>query len=249
MEFSWADVKAGGVWNENSKTAASKTMGLSLFFGGGGAIPGDATLYHCITCDERVTKESLEMVKKEINNRISRSIKPEYVVNYKELVYYTNKELLNNNPEHTTQKSLSSIKSSYDTLSEIIRKGKVTMQFPLSGAQKLRLLDAQNVIAYFDTDDEQEKVEQAILKVINEQGLLRCFLIGVGQEYMWEQHDVIEEIHIPMVDLSELTPYASENAVKEIAETIFKEKYGNGLHALFQMILIKINENKRRVLV
>ena len=192
-----------------------------------------------------VSQESLGEIKEDIKVKISKKIRPDYIICNND----ESDKLLLENTEKTVSEIINDIEMSYEKLSSEIKKKDIEISYNISGAQKIRMSDPQNIVAYFETDASYEEIENIMCEIINEQSLMRSFLIIKDDEYAWEQHTKIDRIHMTYADFSEYTPQACESAVHKIAENMFNSKLEDETHILYQMVYIKINENTTRMLL
>lgn len=197
-----------------------------------------------------IPENALEQAKAVIDTNINKVVKPDYIFTFSSYERIASlMETRNETIKNEINKDIKAIEANQQIMRRNLENMSTTKKYSISGAQKLRMLDPQNIITYFEIDDSLIKVKDAILQVINEQDLLRCLMVKQDDHYYWEQHDKFDEIQIVMIDLSYMKPSESDYVIKEIVAYMFRQQYDGTLGSMFNIAHIKISENIKRILL
>ncbi|MHB8061923.1 MAG: amino acid adenylation domain-containing protein [Ruminiclostridium sp.] len=122
----------------------------------------------------------------------------------------------------------------------------------ISGAQVLRMYDAQNIFTYIDIPEKvsAEHLQDVLLTIINEQGLLRSELVRTREgQYSWKQHGNFTKLQLPVVDLRKCSPLTLHQYIEDILH-IMNEGYGTNYSIpLYGFVYIRVTERINRLLM
>jgi acyl carrier protein len=139
---------------------------------------------------------------------------------------------------------LEMLEKSIREFNDAILKGKVIKRYPLSAMQKAYLrLSRRSTGAFmvFNGYPDQDRLCDAIIKTTAEQGLLRSRMKKEGNDLLWYEHEMPENLQVPFVDLSHYRIEVSEEITRMIAARYFPNRDIDVTILPYSMILIKKN--------
>jgi amino acid adenylation domain-containing protein len=192
-------------------------------------------------------KNNINLIEDMIDDTINPKIRPHYIKSIGEKVRINEiedakliDEIFN---EQSIEELLETHKYRLENAIEFYRKEllskKVIREYPLSGAQKIRLENNETITVVIKLEEKysEEFIKNSLLKVINEQSLLRSTYSLDNEEYLWKEYGNINEIDIPVFDLSDVSFYKAEDVYNTIMKNI-EELAGT---ELIRVILVKKN--------
>ncbi len=147
--------------------------------------------------------------------------------------------------------NLEQVKEMERNMKKSMSQTRVIHTYPLSPAQELRLEhnEITGSILFFDYYIEIALMEQAIKNLIASQPFLKCKLILKEGEYVWEEHEYLENIRIPFIDLSMYDCSLDGDLQKKIIKDYF-DNWKMGEDDFFYRIqIMKLDERKTIVLM
>jgi len=136
-------------------------------------------------------------------------------------------------------------------LQSVLFENDIINHFPLTPIQK-GFLEAEQVYsgAFINIacNLEQEKVKQAIVELINQQGLLRSVLKTENNLQYWQEYSCEKDIDIPFYDLTSYYPNEQKTILDIIIPEMLYEPYHEGSF-LYRILLIKLNLNEYKLII
>jgi len=122
----------------------------------------------------------------------------------------------------------------------------ITRVYPITAMQKILLetnLTYSGAIMDFDYEINVDLLNKSIACVVNEQGLLRSVLIRSGNQIMLQEHNVVHELNIPYLDLSNASEEQNEQVHQYIYEMYAEHLENTDLYnkLLYKVILVKFS--------
>ncbi|MET7018847.1 amino acid adenylation domain-containing protein [Bacillus mycoides] len=190
-------------------------------------------------------------------------------ISIKDIFYYENiRSIYTNciNPELLTDKvekvhsevvntNFNDIKSNLtnqiNKFNDTILKAGVIKEYPTSAIQKITWETNKTysgAIMEFNQKVNVDLLKKSIVSVINKQGLLRSILIMSDGDMKIEEHDIVENMNIPYLNLEGV----NENLKKQVMDFIIGELYRENLEnrngmfnkLLYKMIIVKFDSTK-----
>ncbi|TKI71788.1 non-ribosomal peptide synthetase [Lysinibacillus mangiferihumi] len=136
-------------------------------------------------------------------------------------------------------------------LHSVLFENDIINQFPLTPIQK-GFLEEKQVYSGTSIDIasnlEQEKVKQAIIELINQQGLLRSVLITENNLQYWQEYACEKDIDIPFYNLTSYSPKEQKTILDILIPELLYEPYHEGSF-LYRILLIKLNLNEYKLII
>jgi amino acid adenylation domain-containing protein len=124
--------------------------------------------------------------------------------------------------------------------------------YSISGTQILRMYDAQNIFTYIDIPEKvsTEHLQDVLLTIINEQGLLRSKLVKTKEgQYNWKQYSHFTKLKLPAVDLRKCSPLTLHQCIEDILHIMNEGNGTNYSTPLYGFVYIRVTERINRLLM
>lgn len=202
--------------------------------------------YNIIVVLENENSKSISQIKEMLNNLVNPGIRPHYIkciaAKYSQEIESA-KQIESLFQETPVEGLLSTCKNNIENAIEFNKREllskKVIREYPLSGAQKIRLENNEtiSVVIKLEENYSEEFIKACLLRIINEQSLLRSTYTLNNDEPQWTEYGGISEVNIPTFDLTYISLYKVDEIyagiIKMVAEFARKE--------LFKGIIVKKN--------
>ncbi|MDQ0175262.1 condensation domain-containing protein [Bacillus chungangensis] len=143
--------------------------------------------------------------------------------------------------EATVEKKLVSVMKLQTEISKQLIAGKIENEYPLAPIQYYYLdhMDYSGIFIPFQGELNKDQLNKSILQLINRQQLLRSVLYLEKGQIKWRVYETLQEINIPTIDMSLLSPDLQEKALDKIIKKVYLREYKKFNSIFYRIILIK----------
>ncbi|MFB7816379.1 amino acid adenylation domain-containing protein [Paenibacillus chitinolyticus] len=142
------------------------------------------------------------------------------------------------------KRELSRIQVLHEALQSDIIAGAVECRYALAPAQEYHLERPQcsgTVIRLDVLGLDTDRLSEAVRSLLARHSLLRSMLVRDGQDWMWEQRAVPEQLTLPAVDLSDCSMADQQELLGRLLPKLFTEPYRLSGRLLYRMALVRLN--------
>ncbi|MBK3493948.1 hypothetical protein JFL43_03555 [Viridibacillus sp. YIM B01967] len=130
-------------------------------------------------------------------------------------------------------------------ISKQLTAGRIENEHPLAPIQCVYLenMDYSGVFIPFQRELNKDHLDKSILQLINRQELLRSVLYSENGQVKWRVHETLQEINIPIIDISLLSPDMRGRVLDKIIKNIYFREYNKFNSIFYRIMLIKKSIN------
>lgn len=150
------------------------------------------------------------------------------------------------------KRELSRIQVLHEALQSDIIVGAVECRYALAPAQEYHLERPQcsgTVIRLDVLGLDADLLSEAVRSLLARHSLLRSVLVRDGQDWVWEQRAVPEQLTLPAVDLSDYSKADQQELLVRLLPKLFTEPYRLSGRLLYRMALVRLNWREHRLLL
>lgn len=162
-------------------------------------------------------------------------------------------QLLNLNAitvEETAQQMEQEWQNAETCHNDAIRNAPSISTYPLGPLQYLMIMIPRMPIGnifYFNQPVDITTFNRAFAALLKEQGVLRSILEGSNGQFYWNEHDLPEQVSVPVFDLSHAEPTTQQALINRLAVPLYERGFGEQ-SPLYRIALIKKNFSQYLVL-
>ncbi|MBU3188239.1 amino acid adenylation domain-containing protein [Clostridium bowmanii] len=227
---------------------------------------------HVIYFVDDYSEEKKEKLLQMINKYIDKKIYPHYIISSVKALElgvdsFEGEKIININrkdfesilqmQEINNQIILSDINNKHEKFEKSVLLGEVEKEYGLAPIQYF-FLDSQRysgTLLHFDILLNINIFNKAIKALLINQGIFRSTLVKRNDKLFWSQHELINDLQVPFIDISNVTEECKVNLMKNIASDYYFKSYGqiskcafntsntnNDNSLLYRTLLVKTTE-------